>query len=151
MESIVWMIDEAMKVWPTKTAIARHLGVTPQRLNDWERGYRHMPPEKIEALAALSGLAPALQIGRYELEWRKKRATSALAGIAALVCSLVVSGAALGPSTAEAQTIEYREPVPANCTLCEILVAWMRRILRRLAGLAEGNWLTLAVGHCPPT
>jgi DNA-binding transcriptional regulator YdaS (Cro superfamily) len=57
----------------TKVELAALLGVTPQRLNDWEAGSRRCPDARLATLARLAGVKPAAVIGSYGVEWLEKK------------------------------------------------------------------------------
>lgn len=54
------LIDHAAVVVGSKSELARRVGVSPQRMNDWRSGLRSCPPEKV-ALIAAEGNFPADQ------------------------------------------------------------------------------------------
>lgn len=54
------LIAKAAEELGTKAAVARAVNVTPQRLNEWEKGARTCPPEKV-ALIADAAKLPADQ------------------------------------------------------------------------------------------
>jgi DNA-binding transcriptional regulator YdaS (Cro superfamily) len=101
MESAKRMIDRAARICGNKTKLAHHLGVAPQRLNDWEAGRRPMPDAALIELAHVCGTDPRAEIGRYRYEWHEKKRGAALAGIAVAGClAAALLGAA--PSTSNA-------------------------------------------------
>lgn len=89
MESAKRMIDKAVsKCSPqTRTELARVLGVSPQRLNDWSSGYRHMPTQKAMTVAAIGHMDPIRTLGEYEAEWLAKKGSALVTGAVA-VCLL---------------------------------------------------------------
>lgn len=100
MHSVKRMIDRALVFCSTRTAIAARLGVTPQRLNDWESGRRSMPDEALIELAHIGGKDPKLCLGEYHLERHEKKRAGALAGIAAVAFSVVAAVAPLSDARA---------------------------------------------------
>lgn len=113
MQSIERMIDKALRSCLTKAEIARRLGVTPQRLNDWQSGYRSMPDEKLIELAHLAGVDEVKAAGEVIVERVRKKRAAALAGIATAAC---LGGAALlgVPNTSQAKDNSSGSP---SCTL----------------------------------
>jgi DNA-binding transcriptional regulator YiaG len=71
MDVIAVLIGQACtrRKLATKAALAAQLGVTPQRLRDWESGTRRCPDVRLVKLATLAGVDPATVIGTYGVEW----------------------------------------------------------------------------------
>jgi hypothetical protein len=88
MKSIKRMIDSALTVCQSKSAIARTLGVTPQRFWQFESGLRHMPASLVMRLATLANMNAVIELGRYEAEWCGKKTMRAAAGIAGAAFTL---------------------------------------------------------------
>ncbi len=97
------MIDDALRVCQSKSAIARALGVSPQRLWDYETGKRHMPATLVMRLATLANMNSVGALGQYEAEWAGKKTWRAAAGIAGAVFSLAALSVAHG--NADANTL----------------------------------------------
>lgn len=63
------LIERAAAEVGTKAELARRIGTTPQRLNDWRSGYVQCPPEKV-ALIADAAKLPADQWLARAVLWR---------------------------------------------------------------------------------
>lgn len=50
------LIERAAKECGSKTALAKQMGVSAQRLNDWRTGLRSCPPEQVAIMADIAGL-----------------------------------------------------------------------------------------------
>ena len=50
------LFDRAARECGSRAELARQLGVTPQRLSEWEHGRRQVPPEQIAIIADIAGL-----------------------------------------------------------------------------------------------
>ncbi len=128
MNSIKRMIDNALPVCKTKTALAKTLGLLPQNLYDYERGRRHMPAHLVMRLATLANMNAVMELGRYEAEWMQKKLGGAAAGIAGAGFSLVVLSTAPGDATAS---------VPCGTQFAHYaqrLRAWLRRLTASAQG-----------------
>lgn len=99
MESLKRLIDNAMRVCTTRAELARRLGVTRQRLNEWERGARPVPTATLAAIAHIAGADVTTALGTYALDWERHRKACASAVRAGRGC-----GADAG--TAEGSTVE---------------------------------------------
>ena len=127
MKSVKRMIDRALVFCATRTAIATRLGVTPQRLNDWESGRRSMPDEALIELAHIGGKDPKNCLGEYHLERYEKKQGGALAGIAAAAFGAVAAVAPIGDAIA-AQPGQH---ATHYAKLRRLLASLMRRDDRR--------------------
>jgi hypothetical protein len=136
MKSLKHLIDGALKMCPSKTAIAHTLGVLPQGLYDYETGRRHMPAEKVMRLATLANANAVIELGRYEAEWLGKKTQRATAGIAGAVSILGVLSLAHGD--AKANTVMPRSP-DAHYAQLRRWIKTVQTHARRLAGLALMN------------
>lgn len=58
------LIKRAAAVTGTKSALARHMGVTPQRLREWETGARTCPIEDVAIMADVAGLPAEIWLAR---------------------------------------------------------------------------------------
>lgn len=123
MQSVVRMIDKALEVCPSKSAIARALDTDPQTLWQYSAGRKHMPAAKVMRLATLANLNATLELGRYEAEYITKKADGAPAGIVAAVCLVGALSADLGD--AKAASSQYPSLRDSFCTLCAMAVAWL--------------------------
>jgi hypothetical protein len=101
MNSIKRVIDNALQVCPSKSAIARTLGDSPQTLYNYEAGLRHMPAAKAMRLATLANENAVIALGRYEAEWVGKKTMRAAAGIAGASFTLVALSLAHGDAKAD--------------------------------------------------
>lgn len=63
------LIERAATEVGSKAELARQVGTTPQRLNDWRTGYVECPPEKV-ALIADAAKLPADQWLARAVLWR---------------------------------------------------------------------------------
>lgn len=90
MESVKQVIDKAAKVCGSKKALAERLGVSPQRMWDYESGFRAIPDEKLIEIAHIAGANPIRALGEYAWERHTKKKGSASVGTAAVVCFLAV-------------------------------------------------------------
>lgn len=59
-ELIRELVDRAAKECGTKAELARQLGVSATRLNEWRGGHRACPPEQVAIIADIAGM-PAEQ------------------------------------------------------------------------------------------
>lgn len=93
MKSVKRMIDSAKAVCrkPTKCCVADYLGIDQRRLDEYERGKRHMPAHLVMRLATIANENAVIALGRYEAEWAGKKLQRATVGIAVLAATAVVS------------------------------------------------------------
>lgn len=139
MKSVERMIDSALVICKTKTALARVLGDTPQTLYNYEVGLRHMPAKKLMQLATIAGVNPVLELGRYEAEWVTKKTDVAHVGIAAAGFSLAVWFLAHGADASASQYPSVRYDI---CTLCAIAVAYLQRFSKTTLAAWQGwDWV----------
>ncbi len=131
MNSIKRMIDNALRVCPSKSAIARTLGDSPQTLYNYESGLRHMPAAKVMRLATLANMNSVIELGRYEAEWCGKKTMRAAAGIAGAAFTLVALSLAHGDVQASV-SIPYYTGDPLH------IMRRTRAWLLRLFGSARG-------------
>ncbi len=137
MKSAKRMIDSALTVCKTKSAIARTLGISPQRLWHYESGMKHMPAHLVMRLATLANMNSVNALGQYEAEWAGKKIWRAAAGIAGAVFTLVALSVAHGDASAYTLLDGSR-----LAHYAQRRVAWLLRIkrgARRLAGLMLGE------------
>lgn len=127
MKSVERMIDSALVICKTKSALANLLGDTPQTLYNYEVGLRHMPARKLMQLATIAGANPVLELGRYEAEWVTKKTGDVPVGIVAAAFSL---GVLLAVHGADASASQYPTVRYDICTLCAVVVAWLQRTRR---------------------
>lgn len=106
MESVGRMIDRARQVCPSKAELARRLGVTRQRLHEWETGSRPMPDEKIAELASVASVPLIEALGTYHAEALRKKRAGVTAGLALWACGLVAVMGALWPFETAARGTE---------------------------------------------
>lgn len=132
MKSARRMIDNAKKLCKTKTNVAKFLGITQQRLDEYERGKRHMPAQLVMKLAVLANENSIRALGEYEAEWTAKKLGGVAAGLAALAFSAGVSYEALGAESSERQ---YPSTRYGECTLCARLRQIYNASARRVAGV----------------
>jgi hypothetical protein len=126
MKSAGRMIDRAAQMCGSKSEVARRLQVSPQTLYNWETGRRSMPDEQIDALAHMIGWDPIKALGEYHHEWlRKKTASSAPAGIAALAFFLVAATTAVQDAKALERTLRVGSPDIHYAKF----VAWLRQLI----------------------
>lgn len=127
MESLKRLIDKAMRVCTTKTALASRLGVSQQRLQHWATGQRSMPDEAVIELARIAGVDQVRALGEYRWEWLTKKKAGAVASGAAWAFGVAAVGIAalLGPAGAQA-----REKPIGGVPTTHIL----RNVLSRLRG-----------------
>lgn len=106
VQTVNLLIDKAKSIVGSDAAVARALGVVPQRIANWRNGNASCSPEDQALLAAVAGLDPVAELARATVrkhEGSKKgdllmralgkasRLTGAVAGsVGALV--LVISG-----------------------------------------------------------
>lgn len=90
MQSLKGIIDKAAKVCGTKTNLAKRLGISPNRLWDYESGFRPMPDDKVIELAYIAGTNPIKALGEYAFERHGKKKGSATVGTVVAVCFLGV-------------------------------------------------------------
>lgn len=50
------LVDRAAKECGTKAELAKQMGVSPTRINEWRGGHRPCPPEQVAILADIAGL-----------------------------------------------------------------------------------------------
>jgi plasmid maintenance system antidote protein VapI len=58
------LIDKAAQRCGSRSKLAKELGVSPQRVNDWATGFRQMPPEQAAIVADIAGLVPEEWLAR---------------------------------------------------------------------------------------
>lgn len=68
------LIDRAAKESGTKAALARDLGISPTRLNEWYNGHRPIPPEMAAIIADRAGLVAEEWLARATLWQAKEKA-----------------------------------------------------------------------------
>jgi transcriptional regulator with XRE-family HTH domain len=128
------MIDSALMVCPSKSAIARTLGVSPQRLWHYESGMKHMPAHLVMRLATLANMPAVTALGQYEAEWSGKKTWRVAAGIAGAAFSLVALSLAHGDVDANTMAMGERAAHYAQ-RLRELLRQFLQAGARRLAGV----------------
>jgi DNA-binding transcriptional regulator YdaS (Cro superfamily) len=77
MRSLKYAIDRAAVDCGTKTALAEALGFSPQRLNDYQTGLRHMPYGHVIGLARLANIDPDMLWAEYSREYAKAKKPAA--------------------------------------------------------------------------
>lgn len=58
------LIKRAAQNCGSKSALARHMGVTPQRMHEWETGKRSCPIEDVAIIADVAGLPAEIWLAR---------------------------------------------------------------------------------------
>lgn len=89
------LIDKAASRLGTCAAVARAVGVTPQRLHEWKQGHRTCPADRVDQLAELAGLSMEQRVRAVWEAVRKgagKAVALALLGAVAITLSLSLSG-----------------------------------------------------------
>ena len=105
IESVKTLIDEAVKVTGTKTALAKKLGVAPHHVSEWKSGARKCQPDDLAAMAEIAGFNAMEFLARATVE-RTEGTPKGLVLQAALGKYLVAIGAAVATSSAAASTLE---------------------------------------------
>ncbi len=93
-DDITNLIDRAAENHPSKTALAKRLGVTSQKLNSWRSGAVPCPPEFVALIAHEANLPADQWLARAVL-WRSAGKKTEEALKRALGKSLRATGAAL--------------------------------------------------------
>lgn len=93
-DDIRTLIDKAGEERGSKSALARELGISPQRLNDWRSGAEKCPPEYVALIAHAANLPADQWLARAVL-WRAEGKKNESALQEALGKCLRVTGAAL--------------------------------------------------------
>lgn len=94
-DEIALLIDKAAEQHPSKSALARALGTTPQTLNSWRSGFKPCPPEMV-ALIAHEAKLPADQWLARAVLWKAAGKKTEQALKKALGKCLRATGAVLG-------------------------------------------------------
>lgn len=89
------LIDRAAEAVGSKAQLARQLGTTPQRLNDWRSGYVTCPVEYVALIADAANLPADQWVARAVL-WRSAGKKTEAALQKALGKCLRATGAVLG-------------------------------------------------------
>lgn len=115
------LIDKARSIAGSDAALARSLGVLPQRLANWRNGSATCAPEDQALIASIAGLDPVAELARAVV--RKHEGTAkGDALMKALGKASLLTGVALGSVGASAQQIFSM--VPGATDLVSTLAHW---------------------------
>jgi len=90
------LIERAARTCGSKSAVARAIGVTPQRVWEWETGSRGCPPDRIDQLAELAELPMESRV-RAVWEAVRKAAGKTLAALALGAVAITLVSSLGGP------------------------------------------------------
>ena len=130
------LVEKAAHFEGSQTRVAEQLGVSLQRLGDWQRGYRPMPDEQVIALAQLASQDPKHALGEYR--WERYQSTKKGNRAAAVALAFAVGALSHGSDSGARTKLASPEAVVHY-------VNWMRRWLFGSAGRARTGQSSLTL------